>query len=109
VVARPCVSMFSSSSWGEKGGLRLSAWPSTQKALTCENACRSAIEFRATLATSTSGLVFSKTLMFSYFQVAVMVDLLSQTCSMLVGENPYTFLMRVSIMKVAILTQTSAL
>jgi hypothetical protein len=88
-VASTSVTIFNSSCAGN-GGPRLSAWPSTQKALKVEKDCRSANALRATLATSASGFVLSKTLIFSYFQVAVMDDLLSHTCSMLGGEKPYT-------------------
>jgi hypothetical protein len=65
---RPSVRMFSSSC-RENGGPCLSACPSTHYDLTLECSCMSEIEFLDTLETSASGLVLSKTLMFSSFQV----------------------------------------
>jgi hypothetical protein len=60
----------------------------------------SEMEILATLATSETGLVLSKTLMFSSFHVAFMEHLLSQTCWMEGGKKPYTFHMRLRIVKV---------
>jgi hypothetical protein len=107
-VARLSVRIFNYSC-GENGGQHLSACPSTPKDLTLEKGCKSAITVRATLATSASGLVFSKTLLFSSFQVTVIADLLSHTCSMVGGEKPYTCRMRVMMVNVAMLPHISAL
>jgi hypothetical protein len=68
----------------------------------------SVIACLATLAMSASGFVLSKTLMFPSFEVALMADLLSQTCCIEGGEKPYTLRMRLMILKVAMLPYISA-
>jgi hypothetical protein len=87
----------------------LSACPSTQNDVTVEKGCKAEIAFRATLATSASGLVLSKMLIFSSFHVAVIADLLSHTCSMVGEWRPYNFRMRVMMVNAAMLPHILAL
>jgi hypothetical protein len=54
---------------------------------------------RANLETSASGLILSKTLMFSSQDVAVMVDWLLHTCSIVGVENLYNLRIRVKMVK----------
>jgi hypothetical protein len=107
LMARASVKMLSSSCGGN-GGPHLSAWPSTQNVSNWECCCMSEIAFIATLETSASGFLLSKTLIFSSLQVVLMAELLSQTCWIRGGEKPYTFCIRVRIVKVAMLPQNSA-
>jgi hypothetical protein len=83
--------------------------PRPKNGLMVEKGCRAAIAFQANLATSMSGLVLSKTLIFSSFHVAVIAYLLSHTCSMVGGEKPYTFRIRVMMVNAAMLPHISAL